>query len=137
MKHVTIYTDGACRGNPGPGGWAAILSYGERVKVVTGRDQDTTNNRMELVAVFQGLAALKEPCSVTVCTDSQNVIGWLSEGWRRKNPEIARLCHTIDLLVAACGHRVRYEWVKGHSGHPLNERADQLAVAAMAVLGNP
>jgi len=133
MKEVTIFCDGACQGNPGPGGWAALLSHGEHVKAVTGGLSHTTNNQMELMAVLKGLAALKEPCRVTVYTDSQNVVGWLAGGWKRKNSQVRELCATIDLLVASAGHQVAYEWVRGHNGHPLNEQADQLAVAAIPV----
>jgi len=86
---------------------------------------------MELTAIIQGLAVLTEPCSVTVYTDSRNAVGWLAEGWRRKVSQIREICHAIDLLVASVGHQVQYEWVKGHNGHPLNERADTLALAAV------
>lgn len=139
MKEVTIYTDGACSGNPGPGGWGAILRFGEHEKELSGGENPTTNNRMELSAVIAGLSALKEPCKVTVITDSKYVcdavtLGW-AEGWRKKgwkrsgggaalNPDLwGKL---LDLLAE---HEVRFVWVKGHAGHPENERCDTMAVA--------
>ena len=128
---VTIHTDGACSGNPGPGGWSAILTCGEHQKEISGGEPETTNNRMELTAVLKGLHALTKPCQVTIVTDSQNVIGWLSMGWKRNKPEIRQLCAEIDLVVASKQLTISYEKVKGHSGHPMNERADQLAVAAI------
>lgn len=123
MKQVDMFTDGACKGNPGPGGWAAILSYQEHERKVVGYDFETTNNRMELQAVIEGLKALKEPCKVTIYTDSE-LIAKCGQGlWKRKK--------NVDLWmeynVAVQGHQVSYELVKGHSGHEYNERADRLA----------
>ncbi len=138
MKHVTIYTDGACSGNPGAGGWGTILDYQGRRKELCGGEAHTTNNRMELTAVIEGLKALKERCSVTVITDSQYVsngitLGWAkswqANNWRKKdkkpalNPELWE-----ELLALIDKHDVKIEWIKGHAGHPENERCDELAV---------
>ena len=139
MKEVTVFTDGACSGNPGPGGWGAILRFGEHEKELSGGEAETTNNRMELSAVIAALSALKEPCRVTVVTDSKYVsdavtLGW-AEGWRKKgwkraggapaqNPD-----HWEKLLNLLKVHEVKFVWVKGHDGHPENERCDRLAVA--------
>ena len=131
MLHVDIYTDGACSGNPGPGGWGAVLVCGERRKELSGGKLGVTNNLMEVLAVFKALEALRVPCDVTVYTDSRNVVGWLQDGWRRNNLLIRQICATIDLLIAAAGHTVKFEWVKGHAGDPENERADRLATAAI------
>lgn len=140
MKQVTLYTDGACSGNPGPGGYGAILTYGKHSKQLSGGFRNTTNNRMEILAVIKGLELLKEPCTVTVVTDSQYVANamnkgwarkWRSNGWRRGNKEKAL---NVDLwqklLDLADKHRVSFQWVRGHNGHPMNERCDTLAVAA-------
>ena len=143
MKHIEIYTDGACSGNPGPGGWGAILRFRTAQKVyekeLSGGEANTTNNRMELSAVIAGLAALKEPCRVTVITDSKYVYdgvtkgwaqGWRRRGWRKAdgkpalNPDLWQ--QLLDLLEQ---HEVTFNWVKGHAGHPENERCDRLAVA--------
>lgn len=137
MKHVDIYTDGACRGNPGKGGWGAILVYGGREKELSGGDGMTTNNRMELSAVIAALSALKESCSVTLTTDSQYVVnaiekGWL-DSWRknnwRKSDKSAVL--NVDLWQRLSEllekHSVEFVWVRGHNGHPYNERCDALA----------
>lgn len=137
MKKVELYTDGACRGNPGPGGWGAILVYGKYRRELSGGEESTTNNRMELTAAIEGLSALKEPCEVTLTSDSRYLVdavtlGWLDE-WRRnnwrlksrgavKNPELWEKLATLLAL-----HRVSFVWVKGHDGHPENERCDQLA----------
>jgi len=122
-KHVKIYSDGACSGNPGPGGYAAILQWNGHEQEVVGHERQTTNNRMELTAVIEGLKALKEFCSVIVYTDSQYVIGVMT-GWKRKaNYD---LLATLDVLCAE--HWVTFQHVRGHAGHPLNERADKLAV---------
>ncbi len=139
-KKVTIYTDGACRGNPGPGGWAAILVYGEHVREMSGGESETTNNRMELLAAISGLSALKESCAVHLTSDSKYLVdaislGWLADwrrrGWRLrsggavKNPDLwQRLCDLLEV------HEVTFEWVKGHAGHVYNERCDELATAA-------
>lgn len=141
MKQVDIFTDGACKRNPGPGGWAAILRMGAHEKELTGGEPDTTNNRMEMTAVLRGLAALREPCAVTVHTDSRYVIdgmtqwifGWQKRGWvnAAKKP-VANEDLWRELIAAARPHKVSWQWVKGHSGHPENERADALASAEAA-----
>ncbi len=125
MKNVTLWTDGACSGNPGPGGYAAILRCGNHEKEVVGGATESTNNRMELKAVSAGLAALKTPCVVTVVTDSQYVIGMLSQGWKRKANH--DLLAELDKLMRQ--HQVRWVKVKAHSGSPMNERVDALAKA--------
>ena len=133
---VQLFTDGACRGNPGPGGWGVVLRYGEREKELFGGERDTTNNRMELTAVIQGLAALKRPCTVAVTTDSQYVKNgitqwiqnWKRNGWKtsaRKPVKNDDLWRQLDEAVAR--HSVSWHWVKGHAGHRENERADALA----------
>lgn len=145
MKKVEIFTDGACKGNPGPGGWGAILRMGRHEKELSGSDPDTTNNRMEMTAVIEALGALIEPCAVTVHTDSKYVLdgitrwvhGWKKNGWVNASKQPVRnadLWH--DLIEAELRHQVEWVWVKGHDGHPENERADKLAsdaaVAAQA-----
>ena len=138
MKTVILYTDGACSGNPGPGGWAVILKYGESVKELSGGEEETTNNRMELSGVIAGLKALKEPCAVELFSDSQYIVnalnnGWLRDwkrrGWKRrdgalKNPE---LWQELDELLEK--HTVSAHWVKGHAENEYNNRCDALAVA--------
>jgi len=141
MKQVDIFTDGACKGNPGPGGWAAILRMGAHEKELTGGEAATTNNRMEMTAILRGLSALNEPCAVTVHTDSRYVIdgmtqwifGWQKRGWLNaaKKP-VANEDLWRELIAAARPHKVSWEWVKGHSGHPENERCDALASAEAA-----
>jgi ribonuclease HI len=141
MKQVDIFTDGACKGNPGPGGWAAILRMGAHEKELTGGEAATTNNRMEMTAILRGLSALNEPCAVTVHTDSRYVIdgmtqwifGWQKRGWMNaaKKP-VANEDLWRELIAAARPHKVSWEWVKGHSGHPENERCDALASAEAA-----
>jgi ribonuclease HI len=143
MKQVDIFTDGACKGNPGPGGWAAILRMGAHEKELTGGEAATTNNRMEMTAILRGLSALNEPCAVTVHTDSRYVIdgmtqwifGWQKRGWLNaaKKP-VANEDLWRELIAAARPHKVSWEWVKGHSGHPENERCDALASAEAARL---
>lgn len=139
MKHVQLITDGACIGNPGPGGWACILRYGNRHKEMFGSAPQTTNNRMELTAAIEGLRALKERCSVEVVTDSEYlkngitswIHGWKRNGWRTKskNPVVNQdLWHDLDELVAK--HDVRWTWTKGHAGHADNIRCDELATLA-------
>lgn len=139
MKEIDLFTDGACSGNPGPGGWGAILRYQGREKALSGGEAQTTNNRMELTAVIRGLEALKEPCRVRVTTDSRYVVDGIEKGWARSwrakgwikgdrkpalNPDLwGRL---LDLLER---HEVSFCWIKGHAGHPENERCDRLAVA--------
>lgn len=137
MDEVTIYTDGACSGNPGPGGWAAILSMGEHKKEISGGESDTTNNRMELTAVISALESLKRSCKVELYTDSQYIEravneGWLAawkrRGWRRKDGELknAELWQRLDELLGR--HTVTFRWVKGHAENELNNRCDELAV---------
>ena len=136
MSRVEIFTDGACRGNPGPGGWGVLLRYGTNEKRLWGGESMTTNNRMELTAAIQGLAALKRPSLVTLTTDSQYVrkgitewlANWKQRGWRtasRQPVKNADLWQTLDGLVQ--GHDIEWHWVKGHSGHRENEIADGLA----------
>ena len=137
---VTIYTDGACSGNPGPGGWGAILSARGVKKELSGGERSTTNNRMELTAVIRGLQALKRPCKVTVVTDSKYVadavtLGWAkkwkAQGWMRNKKEKALNPDLWEeLLTLLSIHEVTFSWVKGHAGHPENERCDEMAVAA-------
>ncbi len=139
MKEVTLFTDGACSGNPGPGGWGAILSFGGREKELSGGERETTNNRMELTAVIEGLSALREPCRVTVVTDSQYVyngmtkgwaVGWRARGWKKADKSPALNPDLWEKLLALSEeHTLNFEWVRGHNGHPENERCDRLAVA--------
>jgi ribonuclease HI len=139
MKHVQIITDGACIGNPGPGGWACILRYNKHKKELYGSDRATTNNRMELTAAIQGLRTLREPCEVEVVTDSQYlkngitswIHGWKRNGWmtREKKPVINQdLWTELDQLVAK--HNVHWTWTKGHANHDDNNRCDELATRA-------
>lgn len=134
---VMLYTDGACTGNPGPGGWAAILVWGEHQKSLSGFDPQTTNNRMELMAPIEGLKALKQPCSVIVVSDSQYVVhaftkGWV-ESWQRRNWQTADKKPVknkdlwLELLKQVEIHRVMWEWVRGHNGHIYNELCDEIA----------
>ena len=139
MQFVEIFTDGACKGNPGPGGWGAIIRSGEHEKELSGGEKHTTNNRMELLAAIRALQALKRPCHVALTTDSNYVRdgitkwihGWQRNGWRTadkkpvKNAELWQ-----ELFDAAAPHNIEWHWVKGHAGHPENERADALACAA-------
>lgn len=138
MKTVTLYTDGACSGNPGPGGWGAILSYNGVRKELSGGEKSTTNNRMELTAVIRGLQALKEPCIVELYSDSKYVIdalqkGW-AWGWKKKNWVKSDKKPAInpdlweELLKITTVHELRYHWVKGHADNPMNNRCDELAV---------
>lgn len=138
MKHVEIFTDGACSGNPGPGGWGAILCFQGNTKELSGGEAATTNNRMELTAVIQALRALREPCEATLTTDSQYVVNainhgwadsWRRNGWRKANNKpVANQEMWEELLNILLVHSVKFVWVKGHAGHPENERCDQLAV---------
>ena len=136
MSHVQIFTDGACRGNPGPGGWGALLRFGGQEKTLFGGEQDTTNNRMELTAVIEALGALKRPCDVTLTSDSTYVLkgiqewmpNWKKRGWKtasKKPVKNVDLWKKLDVLIVE--HKIDWQWVKGHSGHPGNELADQLA----------
>ena len=139
MKQVEVFTDGACSGNPGPGGWGAILRYNGVEKELSGGEANTTNNRMELSAVIYGLKALKEPCRVALYSDSQYVcnalkLGWAKKwrqnGWMRNKKEPALNPELWEELLRLCDiHEVEINWVKGHAGHPENERCDRLAVA--------
>ena len=139
LTFVEIFTDGACSGNPGPGGWGAILRCNGFEKELSGGDRETTNNRMELLAVINALEALNRPCSVKICTDSSYVVngitkgwaeGWRKNGWRKAdkkpalNPDLWE--RLLNLLAI---HKYEFKWVKGHAGHPENERCDALAVA--------
>lgn len=138
MNAVTIYTDGACKGNPGPGGWGALLLSGDTEKEMFGGELATTNNRMELTAVIEALTALKRPCSVTLYLDSEYVRkgitewihGWKARGWRTaaKQPvKNVELWQKLDAVVSQSSHQITWKWVKGHAGDPGNERADALA----------
>ena len=139
MKEVIIYTDGACSGNPGPGGWGTILDYKGRQKELSGGERQTTKNRMELTAVIEGLKALREKCIVTVITDSKYVsdginLGWArswkANNWRKKDKKPALNPELWDELLSLIdSHVVTVKWIKGHAGHPENERCDKLAVA--------
>lgn len=141
MKQVRIYTDGACSGNPGPGGWGAVLFYGERRKEISGGERMTTNNRMEIAAVIEALRLLKEPCSVTVYSDSAYVVncfkqnwigGWLRNGWRNsKNQPVENQDLWKTLLDTMAVHKVDYVKVKGHSDNEWNNRCDELAREAI------
>ncbi|MCL2068860.1 MAG: ribonuclease HI [Oscillospiraceae bacterium] len=139
MKKVTLYSDGACSGNPGPGGWGCILRYGSHVRELSGGEAMSTNNRMELTAVIEGLNALKEPCEALVISDSRYVVDAVEKGWARswkrngwvksdKKPALnadlwERLLSLLDV------HRVSFKWIRGHAGHPENERCDELATS--------
>ncbi len=139
MKQVTIYTDGSCSGNPGPGGWAAILIRGSHEKELSGGEPQTTNNRMELTAVISALEALKEPCAVDLYTDSRYIVDalekgwakrWRSRGWMRSGKEKALNPDLWARLLDLCDrHQVSLHWVRGHNGDPYNERCDELAVS--------
>lgn len=139
MKNVTLYTDGACSGNPGPGGWGAILLFGEHEKELSGGEKNTTNNRMELTAVIRGLEALKEPCVVELYSDSKYVIdalgkgwakGWRARGWVKADKKPALNPDLWGRLLALCEtHTVNLHWVKGHADNPFNNRCDKLAVS--------
>ncbi|HCB76016.1 MAG TPA: ribonuclease HI [Sphingomonas bacterium] len=144
LPHVEIATDGACKGNPGPGGWGALIRHGAREKELSGGEPLTTNNRMELMAAIQGLNALKKPCRVTLSTDSRYVMdgltkwvkGWLKNGWKTADKKPVKNAELWQALIAAAEpHRVEWKWVKGHAGHPDNERADKLASDAALAAG--
>lgn len=136
MKQVEIFTDGACRGNPGPGGWGALLRYGDHEREIFGGEAETTNNRMEMTAALKALESLSEPCLVDLTTDSEYLrkgmtewlAGWKARNWRtasRQPVKNADIWKALEKAVAR--HDIRWHWVKGHSGHAENERADQLA----------
>ena len=138
MKRVEIFTDGACKGNPGPGGWGALLRMGRHEKELSGGEAHTTNNRMEMTAVIRALEALAEPCDVLLHSDSRYVIDGMTkwiEGWQRKGWITASRKPVLnadlwrELIAAAAPHRIEWTWVKGHSGHTENDRVDQLACA--------
>ena len=139
MKTVTLYTDGACSGNPGPGGWGAILEYMGHEKEMSGGEENTTNNRMELTGVIEGLKALKEPCVVELYSDSKYVIdglskgwavSWRKNGWRKADKKPALNPDLWEVLLQLTEyHEMRYHWVKGHAENPKNNRCDELAVA--------
>ena len=138
MKRIEMFTDGACKGNPGPGGWCAILRYNGVEKVISGGEKDTTNNRMELSAVLFGLKALKEPCHITLQSDSKYVLdsiskgwvyGWQKKGWKKSDGKPALNVDLWQQLLAEIAkHEIEYIWIKGHAGHPENERCDAQAV---------
>ena len=139
MNQVVIYTDGACKGNPGPGGWGVLLVSADGTeKELFGGERETTNNRMEMMAVIEGLSILKRPCAVTLHLDSQYVLkgitewisGWKAKGWKTAAKQPVKnvdLWQRLDALVATAGHTIDWRWVKGHAGDPGNERADGLA----------
>jgi len=140
MKQVFIYSDGACRGNPGPGGYGIILKYNNSIKEIKGAEKNTTNNKMELTAAIMGLKTLKEPCHVTIVSDSNYLIhgmtkwvnSWLKKGWKTtdktpvKNRELWE-----ELIILSKRHKIEWKWIKGHNSHPENERADELANEAI------
>lgn len=138
-KTVHLYTDGACSGNPGPGGWGAVLIYGEARKELSGGERDTTNNRMELTAAIRGLQALREPCRVILTSDSRYLVDAVTKGWLRSwqrrgwkkagNDPVLNVDLWQLLLPLLEQHQVEFVWVKGHAGHPENERCDRMAVA--------
>ena len=138
MKKVTLYTDGACSGNPGPGGWGVVLLYGEHKKELSGGERETTNNRMELTAVIEGLRALKMKCSVDIFSDSAYTVkgflqgwvqGWERSGWKKADRKpVLNADLWQQLLEQLARHRVTYHWIESHAGHPENERCDRLAV---------
>ncbi len=140
MKSITLYTDGSCLGNPGPGGYGVVLVYGESRKELSGGYRRTTNNRMELMAAIRGLAALKEPCQVQLVSDSAYLVNaiekgwarrWQKNGWRRQDKKPAENRDLWEEILKLCDHhQVRFEWIRGHTGHPENERCDRLAVLA-------
>ncbi|MDP4757279.1 MAG: ribonuclease HI [Sphingorhabdus sp.] len=146
MKQLEIFTDGACKGNPGPGGWGAVIRYGKHEKEISGGDPDTTNNRMELSATIQALKILIEPCEVKLHTDSRYVIdgitkwihGWQRNGWKNASKQpVSNIDLWHDLIEATARHQVEWIWVKGHNGHPENERADRLASDAAEAIAKP
>jgi len=137
--HVTIYTDGSCQGNPGPGGWAAVLKYGKHEREISGGEQDSTNNRMELRAALEALRALNEPCQVTLFTDSEYLKkgitlwmpNWKRRNWRRKGGKLANVDLWMKLDEEIARHEIHWRWVRGHAGNVMNERVDKLAKNAI------
>ncbi|MBP7452047.1 MAG: ribonuclease HI [Ottowia sp.] len=145
MNRIDMFTDGACKGNPGPGGWGVLLRSPGHEKELFGGEAHTTNNRMELTAVIEGLTALKRPCEIDLYLDSQYVrqgitewiTGWKAKGWRTANKQPVKnvdLWQRLDALVSGAGHTIRWHWVRGHAGHEGNERADELANRGVASL---
>ena len=141
---VEIYTDGACSGNPGPGGYGAILKYGQEIREISGYEVATTNNRMEMMAVIEALRQLKRPCKVKVITDSQYVVkgmtewiqGWIKKNWQTSQKKPVLNKSLWEELLALCQqHKIEWQWIKGHNGHPYNERCDQLAREAITNRG--
>ena len=138
MKQIEIFTDGACSGNPGPGGWGAVMRYKQYEKELSGGEAENTNNRMEMTALIRALQSLKEPCEITLCSDSKYVIdglekgwakGWRARGWRKSDKSPALNSDLwAQLLELTEQHVIHYKWIKGHAGHPENERCDRLAV---------
>jgi ribonuclease HI len=144
LDKVEIFTDGACKGNPGPGGWGVVLRMGSTEKELSGGEALTTNNRMEMTAAIEGLNALTRPCQVTLSTDSRYVMdgltkwikGWQKNGWKTADKKPVKNAELWQaLLAAAKPHRIEWQWVKGHAGHPENERADRLASDAAVAAG--
>lgn len=140
MKHVIIYTDGACRGNPGPGGWGAIILFSKNEKILSGAEEHTTNNRMELTAAIEALKALKEPCSVELYTDSQYVqkgitewfVKWKNNNWKKSDKKPIKNVDLWQALHEYVGlHKITWHWVRGHSGTEGNEKADEIANLAI------
>ena len=139
LPEVTIFSDGACEPNPGPGGWGALLRYGSIEKEISGGEPETTNNRMELTAAIKALQALQKPCKVVFYTDSQYLrkgvtewmAGWRRRGWKRKDGELANVDLWMSLDQEIGRHQISWNWVRGHAGHPENERVDQLASRAI------
>ncbi len=139
MKHIEIYTDGACRGNPGRGGWGAVLKYGSVEKEISGGERSTTNNRMELTAAIEALKLLKEPCIVTLTSDSKYLIdaiekkwidSWQKKGWKKADGKpVLNIDLWEELLLQMARHKITFVWVHGHTGHKYNERCDELATA--------
>lgn len=137
MKKIEIFTDGACSGNPGPGGWAAILKYKDNVKKISGFVPSTTNNRMEILALINALSILKESCEITVYSDSKYVVdsinknwvlNWQKNNWMKKNKKVPNSDLWYTLLNIMKNHKINFIWVRGHSGHPENEECDKMAV---------